>query len=91
MVVIALPGPGNRGYDVEARYAGGLRHVRLMLPEEAPQHGREPEFKPAPDLPVNVVLVVPELVCELLALDREGDRNDHISESPAVTVASDAT
>jgi hypothetical protein len=41
MVVDALPCPGNRGHDVEARYADGLCDVRLMQAQEAPQHGRE--------------------------------------------------
>jgi hypothetical protein len=33
---------------------------------------------------------VPEFVGELFTLDREGDRNDDLGESPAVAIASDA-
>ena len=36
MFVIAWPGPGDSGHDVEPRHAGCLRDVRLMLPEKAP-------------------------------------------------------
>jgi hypothetical protein len=50
-----------------------------MLPEKAPQHGREPNLQSLPHSSVRVVLVVPELVCELLALHREGDRDDDLS------------
>jgi hypothetical protein len=35
-----------------------------------------------------IVFVVPEFVGELFTLDREGDRNDDLGESPAVPIAS---
>jgi hypothetical protein len=90
VVIIALPGTGNRGHDVEVRYADSVRDVCLVLAEEAPQHGCEPDLQPPPYPSVNVVLVVPEFVRELLALNREGDWNDGLSESPAVPVVRDA-
>ena len=89
MVVIAWPGPGNSGHDVEPWHADCLRDVRLVLPEKAPQHCREPDLQPPPHCRVRVVLVVPELVRELLALHREGDRDDDLRESPAVPVTGD--
>ena len=57
-----------------------------MLPEKAPQHGREPDLQSPPHPSVRVVLVVPELVRELLALHRKGDRHDDLGESPAVRI-----
>jgi hypothetical protein len=78
MVVIARPGPGDRGHDVEKRDADGRRDVRLVLPEKAPQYRREPDLQRLPHPLVRVVLVVPELVRELLALHGEGDRDDDL-------------
>jgi hypothetical protein len=50
-----------------------------MLPEIAPQHSRETNLQPPPHPIVRVVLVVPKLVRELLALHREGDRDNDLS------------
>jgi hypothetical protein len=61
MVVSAGPGPGDSGHDVEPWHADCLCDVRLMLPEKAPQHGREPDLESLPHPSVRVVLVVPEL------------------------------
>ena len=52
-----------------------------MLAEKAPQHGREPDLQPLPYPVICVVLVMPELMRELLALHRESDRDDDVSES----------
>ena len=90
MDVIAWPGPGDSGHDVEPWHAGGLRDVRLVLPEKAPQHGPEPDLKPPSYSRVRVVLVVPELVRELLVLHREGDRDDHLGQARAVLVTGNA-
>jgi hypothetical protein len=52
--------------------------MRLVLAEEAPQHGSEPDLQPSPYPLVHVVFVVPEFVRELLALYRKGDRDDDL-------------
>lgn len=91
MLVIALPGPRNGRHDAELRHADCLGNVRLMLSKKTPKHGSEPDLQPPPHCRVRVVLVVPELVCELSSLHRKRDRDDDISESPpACTVSATA-
>ena len=56
----------------------GRRDVRLVLPEKTPQYRREPDLQHLPHPLVRIVLVVPELVRELLALHGEGDWDDDL-------------
>jgi hypothetical protein len=62
-----LARPGNRGDNLELWYANRVGDVLLVLTQEAPEDCRKPGAKPGTDTEVDVVLVVPELVSELLA------------------------
>ena len=83
MLVLALACPGDRGDDVELGYANRLSNVPFVLAEEAPEDGGKPRSHPSAYAFVNVVLVMPQLVGELLALHRQRDRDDDIGKPSA--------
>ena len=60
----------------------------LMLAEETPENRAESRCQTGTHARVDVVLVVPQLVGELLALHRQRDRDDHIGKSPAELITS---
>jgi hypothetical protein len=87
MLARSLPGPGNCRHDVEPGNAAGPGDALLVLAQETPQHGGEPDLQPRLDIDIRAVLVVPKLVSKLLALDRERDRDDDVRKSRAVRSA----
>ena len=55
----------------------------LVLAEESPQDGGKPRAQPSAYARVDVVLVMPQLMGELLALHRQRDRYDDIGKPSA--------
>lgn len=80
MLTLARPRTRNRGDDLESGNIQRLGDVVLVLFEEAPQHSSEPGPEPGAYARVDVVLVVPKFVSELLTLYRDGDRDNYVGK-----------
>jgi hypothetical protein len=83
VLVFALARSRDCSDDLELRLCDCFGDVLFVLAEEAPEDGGQPCFQPGTYVRVDVVLVVPQLVGELLALRCQCDGNDNVGESLA--------
>jgi hypothetical protein len=66
MLAVTLARAGNGGDDLEPGRGDRCGEVRLMLTQETPQDCAKPRCQPVTHARVDVVLVVPQLMGELL-------------------------
>src|SRR3984957_9896017 len=80
MPALALASARNRGDDLELWHANRVGNVLFVLTQETPENCRKPVAQPGTEARIDVVLVVPGFVGELVAFHSQRDRDDDVGE-----------